>query len=75
LLGPGGRLALACRAQCEVGSLDPHSQGATEADIQTITTILTNTGFEAIERRDHELGRETLLTLLARRATETPHDQ
>jgi len=73
VLTPGGRLALAFRAQRDAGSRDPHAHGSSESEIQTLTTLLLNSGFEALERRDHDLGRETLVTLLARRTTEVPH--
>jgi SAM-dependent methyltransferase len=73
VLTPGGRLALAFRAQRDAGSADPHAHGASESDIHARTTLLLGSGFEALERRDHDLGRETLVTLLARRTTEAPH--
>jgi ubiquinone/menaquinone biosynthesis C-methylase UbiE len=72
VLTPGGRLALAFRAQRDAGSADPHAHGASESDIHARTTLLRGSGFEALERRDHDLGRETLVTLLARRTTEAP---
>jgi SAM-dependent methyltransferase len=68
VLIPDGRLALAFRAQRSSGSRDPHAHGATEADIQALSARLLDAGFAAPERRDHDLRRETLVTLLARRA-------
>jgi ubiquinone/menaquinone biosynthesis C-methylase UbiE len=68
VLAPHGRLALAFRKQREGGGLDPHGGGASEPEIQRWVALLGHRGFETPERREHDLGRETLVTLLARRA-------
>jgi ubiquinone/menaquinone biosynthesis C-methylase UbiE len=70
VLASDGNLALAFRAQRDAGSPDPHAHGATASEIQHLTSLLIDIGFAALERRDHDLGRETLVTLLARRPPE-----
>jgi ubiquinone/menaquinone biosynthesis C-methylase UbiE len=67
VLRPGGRVVIALRAQRDAGARDPHAHGAGEADVQALTALLRDGGFDAVERRTHDLGRETLVTLLAHR--------
>jgi SAM-dependent methyltransferase len=73
VLEPGGRLAVAFRAQRDAKALDPHAHGASDADIQALTALLLTSGFAAVDSCHHDLGRETLVTLLARRPTEVLH--
>ena len=70
VLRPGGRVAIALRAQRDAGARDPHAHGADDTDIRALTALLHEAGFDAVERRTDDLGRETLVTLLARRPGE-----
>jgi ubiquinone/menaquinone biosynthesis C-methylase UbiE len=62
---PGGRVALAGRAQR--AGRGPHAHGAGEEELAAFATVLTEFGFAGIARSDHDLGRETLAVFLAQR--------
>lgn len=64
VLQPGARMVIALRKQREGGGADPHAHGATEAGIAALCATLGDLGFRAVESNDHELGRETLVTIV-----------
>jgi len=72
VLGPGGRLVVALRRQRQGGGVDPHSHGATEAEIEALRAMLDDLGLEGVAAVDHELGRETLVTIMGSVPRATP---
>jgi ubiquinone/menaquinone biosynthesis C-methylase UbiE len=63
VLRPGGRLVLARRLQRAGGpGVDPHSRGASEPEVEAFLVGLREAGFVGVERHDHPLARETLVT-------------
>ena len=64
VLGPGARIVIALRKQRESGGMDPHAHGATAAGIAALCATLGDLGFRDVASNDHELGRETLVTIV-----------
>jgi ubiquinone/menaquinone biosynthesis C-methylase UbiE len=58
VLEPGARCLLAGRIQRS--GRDPHANGASDEQLASFVTLLSETGFAAIERTNHALRRETL---------------
>lgn len=67
VLAPHGRLVLAPRAERRPDAADPHAHGATPERIRALMTLMRASGFIAVGRRDHDLRRERLVTLTARK--------
>ena len=67
VLEPEGRLVLATRGRSDRPRLDPHAHGSSESKLDRLAALLVETGFDGVERADHDLGRETLITFAALR--------
>lgn len=65
VLGPEARMVIALRKQRQCAGADPHAHGATEGEVAALCATLHDLGFREVESQDHELGRETLVTILA----------
>ena len=65
VLRPAGRVVIALRKQRQSAGADPHAHGATAAEIDALRTMLEELGFTAVDAPEHELGRETLVTIRA----------
>jgi ubiquinone/menaquinone biosynthesis C-methylase UbiE len=65
VLRPGAHMVIALRKQREGGGMDPHAHGATKAEITALCETLGDLGFRDVGSKDHELGRETLVTIAA----------
>jgi SAM-dependent methyltransferase len=68
VLAPGARLSIALRRQRADAGRDPHGQGASASDIAELRDRLESLGFAGITVADHDLGREILAIVSARRA-------
>jgi ubiquinone/menaquinone biosynthesis C-methylase UbiE len=67
-----GRLTLAMREQRPDAGRDPHARGASEEELNRLTDLLFELGFEAVALGRRERSRETIALLEATRAGETP---
>jgi len=65
VLGPEARVVIALRKQRQSAGADPHAHGASEGEVADLCATLQDLGFRDVGSRDHELGRETLVTILA----------
>ncbi len=68
VLRPGAKVVVALRKQRQGGGADPHAHGVTEAEIAGLRALFGRLGFVNVASRDHDLGRETLVTISAERS-------
>lgn len=68
---PDARVVIALRKQREGAGADPHAHGASPDDIESLCAMLKDLGFAAVDAQDHELGRETLVTIVATASEQT----
>lgn len=64
VLRPEARVVIALRKQRQSGSVDPHAHGATQEEVAALRETLEHLGFTGVDSQEHELGRETLVTIL-----------
>jgi ubiquinone/menaquinone biosynthesis C-methylase UbiE len=65
VLRPGARVVVALRKQRQSTGGDPHAHGASAEQVASLCTLLRELGFRDVEARDHDLARETLVTITA----------
>jgi ubiquinone/menaquinone biosynthesis C-methylase UbiE len=65
VLAPQARMVIALRRQRPSPGADPHAHGATEEEVAALCATLRDVGFREVDSQDHELGRETLVTIVA----------
>jgi ubiquinone/menaquinone biosynthesis C-methylase UbiE len=65
VLMPEARTVVALRKQRQGSGVDPHAHGATAEQVASLCALLEELGFRDVEASDHELGRETLVTISA----------
>lgn len=64
VLRPGARVVVGLRKQRQGAGADPHAHGATDDEVAALCATLGDLGFGGVESKDHELGRETLVTIV-----------
>ena len=68
VLAPKGLLVLAVRTRHpEAGRFDPSRYGLTPEQIAEVTSTLESAGFRDVSTRQQQIGRQTILAILARR--------
>ena len=65
VLRPDARVVVALRKQRQSAGVDPHAHGATAEQVASLCALLEELGYRDVEASDHELGRETLVTINA----------
>ena len=65
VLRPDARVVVALRKQRQSAGADPHAHGATAEQVASLCALLEELGYGDIAAGDHELGRETLVTVCA----------
>ncbi len=67
VLAPGGVAALADRRERPGAHRDPHARGASADDLGALRGVVLAAGLDEVRIEEHDLGREILAIVLARR--------